>query len=93
MKMRASAPSARGLPVHQRSTNGEDPTRKTTDPSLPRSLLAQATRNMGRRQTSTKLLCGKFASTSPPTLITHGNVATAITNQCRSARLGSVILV
>jgi hypothetical protein len=38
------------------------------------------------------LLCGKFASTSPPTLMTH-TVATAITNQCRSARLGSVILV
>jgi hypothetical protein len=39
-----------------------------------------------------KLLTGRFASTSPPTLMTH-KVATAITNQCRSARLGSVILV
>ena len=39
-----------------------------------------------------QLLTGKFASTSPPTLMTH-KVATAITNQCRSARLGSLILV
>jgi len=39
-----------------------------------------------------QLLTGRFASTSPPTLMTH-NVATAITNQWRSARLGSVILV
>src|SRR5216683_906217 len=35
---------------HERRTNGEDPTRKTTDTSLPRSLLAQATSDVGGRQ-------------------------------------------
>lgn len=41
---------------------------------------------------SDKLLTGKVASASPPTLTTH-KVATAMANQCRAARAGSVIWV
>ncbi len=41
---------------------------------------------------SAKLLTGNVASASPPTLTTQ-NVATAIANQCRAARAGSVIWV
>jgi hypothetical protein len=39
-----------------------------------------------------KLLTGRVASTSPPTLTAH-NVATAIANHNRSARSGSTIFV
>ncbi len=41
---------------------------------------------------ASKLLTGRFASTSPPTLTAH-NVATAIAHHKRSARSGSTILV
>src|SRR5205823_14876995 len=41
---------------------------------------------------ASKLLTGRLASTSPPTLTAH-NVATAIANHNRSARSGSTILV
>src|SRR5205085_12215372 len=41
---------------------------------------------------ASKLLTGRFASTSPPTLTAH-HVATAIANHKRSARSGSTILV
>ena len=90
-RTQANVPSATGFqPLVP--TDGEDPARKTTDTSLPSSLLAQPTSDMGVGGSVSKLLCGRFASTSPPTLITH-KVATAITNQWRSARLGLVVLV
>ena len=41
---------------------------------------------------ASKLLTGRLASTSPPTLTTH-NVATAMASHNRSARSGSTILV